>query len=397
MPRIFAAQQDARWSDGASAAGRATTRHRVGPWTARLGDARARFASAATPVPRARFSVTGEWIAMVATTRIADTDLTCSRIGLGTWAIGGWMWGGTDEPEAIRTIQAAVDRGVTLIDTAPVYGMGTSEDIVGRALAENHRREEVVLATKVGLNWQGQQPYRDGRPERIAREIDDSLRRLRTDAIDVEQVHWPDPLVPIEDTAGAMKDLLDQGKIRAIGVSNFTTEQMDRFRSEAPLHVVQPPYNLFERGVEADVLPYARANGLTSLTYGALCRGLLTGKMTADQTFEGDDLRNVDPKFQGARFAQYVAAVNKLDALARERFGRHVIHLALAWLLHRPGVGVALWGARHPGQLEPLADVAGIQLDDALMQEVDEILATTITDPVGPEFMAPPTREQQAA
>ena len=334
---------------------------------------------------------------MVATTRIADTDLTCSRIGLGTWAIGGWMWGGTDEPEAIRTIQAAVDRGVTLVDTAPVYGMGTSEDIVGRALEENRRREEVVLATKAGLNWEGRQPYRDGRPERIAQEIDDSLRRLRTDVIDIYQVHWPDPMVPIEDTAGAMKNLLDHGKIRAIGVSNFTTEQMDRFRSESPLHVVQPPYNLFERDVEADVAPYVRGNGLTTLTYGALCRGLLTGKMTADQTFEGDDLRNVDPKFQGARFAQYVAAVNKLDTLARERFGKHVIHLALAWLLARPGVGVALWGARHPGQLEPLTDVDSIQVDDALRQEIDEILATTITDPVGPEFMAPPTREQQAA
>ena len=334
---------------------------------------------------------------MVATTQIAGTDMTCSRVGLGTWAIGGWMWGGTDETESIRTVQAAVDRGVTLVDTAPVYGMGTSEDLVGRALAEGKRRKEVVLATKVGLDWQGRQPYRNARPDRIAQEIDDSLKRLRTDVVDVYQVHWPDPLVPIEDTAGAMKELLDQGKIRAIGVSNFSPEQMDSFRREAPLHVVQPPYNLFERGIEADVLPYVRENGLSTLTYGALCRGLLTGKMTADQQFDGDDLRNVDPKFQTPRFGQYVAAVNKLDQLARERFGKRVIHLALAWLLERPGVGVGLWGARRPDQLDPLTEIDDVHIDDALMQEIDEILRTTVTDPVGPEFMAPPTREERAA
>jgi len=333
---------------------------------------------------------------MIETTQIAGTDMACTRIGLGTWAIGGWMWGGSDEAEAIRTVQAAVDRGVTLIDTAPVYGMGTSEDRVGQALAEGGRRDKVVLATKVGLDWVGEQPYRNATPERIAKEIDDSLKRLRTDVIDVYQVHWPDPLVPVEDTAGAMKRLLDAGKIRAIGVSNFTPEQMDRFRREAPLHVVQPPYNLFERGIEADVLPYVERHGLTSLTYGALCRGLLSGRMGPDQSFAGDDLRQVDPKFQAHRYRQYLTAVDKLDALAQERFGKRVIHLALAWLLARSGVGVALWGARHPGQLDPLDAMAGFRLDAATLAEIDEILHTTVTDPVGPEFMAPPTRDARA-
>jgi aryl-alcohol dehydrogenase-like predicted oxidoreductase len=280
---------------------------------------------------------------------------------------------------------------------APVYGMGTSERFVGRALAEGRRRERVVLATKCGLNWDGRQPYRDGRPERIRDEVDESLTRLQTDVLDVEQVHWPDPEVPIEETAGTLKDLMDAGKIRALGVSNFTPEQMDRFRREAPLSVVQPPYNLFERGIEEDVLPYVRDQGLTTLTYGALCRGLLTGKMTPDQTFEGDDLRNVDPKFQGGRFRQYVTAVNKLDELAQERFGKRAIHLALAWVLAQPGVGVALWGARHPGQLDPLDEIDGIELDDTVLGEIDEIVRSTVTDPVGPEFMAPPTRSEQAA
>jgi aryl-alcohol dehydrogenase-like predicted oxidoreductase len=334
---------------------------------------------------------------MVDTTRIPGTDLEASRIGLGTWAIGGWMWGGTDEAQSVRTVQAAVDRGISLIDTAPVYGMGTSERFVGEALLEHGRRDKVVLATKCGLNWSGSQPYRDARPERIRQEVDDSLQRLRTDVIDIEQVHWPDPNVPVEETAGALKDALQAGKIRAIGVSNFSPEQLDRFRKEAPLSVVQPPYNVFERGIEDDVLPYVREHGLTTLTYGALCRGLLSGKMRADQTFEGDDLRNMDPKFQGERFQQYVSAVDKLDTYAQERFGKRVIHLALAWVLAQPGVGVALWGARRPDQLDALAEIDAVQLTQDDLSEIDRIVAETVTQPVGPEFMAPPARDQEAA
>lgn len=333
---------------------------------------------------------------MIGTTSISGTDLQCSRIGLGTWAIGGWLWGGTDEAESIRTVQAAVDRGISLIDTAPVYGMGTSEELVGRALAEGGRRERVLLATKAGLDWRDDRPFRDARPERIEREVEDSLRRLQTDVIDIYQLHWPDPLVPIEETAGAMKRLHDAGRIRAIGVSNFSTEQIDRFREVAPVHVIQPPYNLFERGIEDGVLPYAREHELTTLTYGALCRGLLAGRMNPETRFEGDDLRRFDPKFQPPRFHQYLAAVNELDTLAHERFGKRVIHLALAWVLSRPGVGVALWGARHPHQLDPLADIADIELDASILAEIDRILETTVADPVGPEFMAPPTREQVA-
>lgn len=334
---------------------------------------------------------------MLETTRVPGTDLKPTRIGLGTWAVGGWMWGGSDEAESINTIRAAIDRGITLVDTAPVYGMGRSEEIVGKALAEAGLRDGVVLATKVGLDWEGEQPYRNASRARIHREIDDSLRRLQTDVIDIYQVHWPDPTVPVEDTARAMKELYDAGKIRAIGVSNFTPEQMDRFRHEAPLHVVQPPYNLFERQAETSVLPYARTNGLTSLTYGALCRGLLSGRMDRETVFHGDDLRNLDPKFQQPRFAQYLDAVYQLDQLAMDRFGKRVIHLALAWVLAQPGVGVALWGARHPYQLDPVRELEDIELDADTLAVIDSILAETITDPVGPEFMAPPSREQVPA
>ncbi len=315
-----------------------------------------------------------------------------SRIALGTWAIGGWMWGGTNEDESIQTIHAALDRGIILIDTAPVYGFGRSEEIVGRALAQDGRRQRAIIATKVGLAWKDGKPYRNASKSRIVQEAEDSLGRLQTDVIDIYQVHWPDPNTPIEETAEAMASLYRAGKIRAIGVSNFSPAQMDAFRAVAPLHTVQPPYNLFERGIENSVLPYCRHNGITTLVYGSLCRGLLSGRMNADTRFTGDDLRRNDPKFQMPRFRQYVTAVEELDRFAQVNYNKRVIHLALRWLLDRPGVGAALWGARRPDQLAPVAEVMGWRIDAGAMTEIDRILATSITEPVGPEFMAPPER-----
>ena len=320
------------------------------------------------------------------------TPLKVSRIALGTWAIGGWMWGGTNEDESIQTIHAALDRGINLIDTAPVYGFGRSEEIVGRALAQNGRRKQAVIATKVGLAWKDSNPYRNGSKSRIVQEVEDSLRRLQTDVIDLYQVHWPDPNTAIEETAEAMAALYRAGKIRAIGVSNFSPEQMDAFRAVAPLHTAQPPYNLFERGIEKAVLAYCRDNGITTLVYGSLSRGLLSGRMNAETSFPADDLRHNDPKFQMPRFRQYVTAVEKLDRFAQANYGKRVIHLALRWLLDRPGVGVALWGARRPDQLAPVTDVMGWRIDDGAMAEIDRILKTSIADPIGPEFMAPPER-----
>jgi aryl-alcohol dehydrogenase-like predicted oxidoreductase len=321
---------------------------------------------------------------------IPGTSLVSSRIALGTWAIGGWMWGGTDEAEAIRTIHEALDRGITLIDTAPAYGFGRSEEIVGKALAEGGRRRQALIATKVGLDWKDGQPFRDGSKARIVQEVEDSLRRLKTDAIDFYQVHWPDPKVPVEETADAMAELYRSGKIRAIGVSNFTPAQMDAFRAVAPLHTAQPPYNLFERGIERDVLPYCTEHKLVTLAYGSLCRGLLTGRMTAATQFDGDDLRRHDPKFQMPRFQHYLDAVAALDAFARANYGKRVIHLALRWVLDRADTNIALWGARHPGQLAPVDEVMGWHIDESAMAAIDAILARAIPDAVGPEFMAPP-------
>jgi aryl-alcohol dehydrogenase-like predicted oxidoreductase len=320
---------------------------------------------------------------------IPAARLKVSRVALGTWAMGGWMWGGTDERESIATIHAALSQGINLIDTAPAYGFGVSEEIVGAAL--DGVRTQAVIATKTGLEWRDGKVYRNATRARIMREVDDSLRRLRTDYIDIYQVHWPDPLVPVEETADAMRSLLEQGKIRAIGVSNFSVAQMERFRQVAPLHVLQPPYNLFERAIEADVLPYSRANNIVTLGYGALCRGLLSGRMRPDTTFDGDDLRRIDPKFQPPRFAQYLDAVRQLDEFAQRRFQRRVIHLAVRWMLDQ-GISVALWGGRHPDQVEAALGVEGWSLNATHRALIELIVNTAVTDPVGPEFMAPPQR-----
>jgi aryl-alcohol dehydrogenase-like predicted oxidoreductase len=332
----------------------------------------------------------------IETIEIGASGLTASRIALGTWAIGGWMWGGkSDLDESIRTIRAAIEHGITLIDTAPAYGFGRSEEIVGMALSGG-LRDRAVIATKVGLEWPGGgKVWRNSSPARIRKEVEASLRRLRTDYIDLYQVHWPDPMVPIQETAGALARLLKEGKIRAIGVSNYSAEQMAAFREVAPIHSVQPPYNLFERDAESDVFPYAAQHGIAVLCYGALCRGLLTGTMTSATRFQGDDLRRYDPKFQVPRYSQYLAAVAALERYARERYRLPVLALAVRWVLDQ-GDTIALWGARHPAQLDPVKDAMGWELDDRAKKRIDAILRQTVKDPVGPEFMAPPSRNDSA-
>ena len=328
---------------------------------------------------------------------IKGTNLTASRIALGTWAIGGWMWGGTDEEESIRTIHAALDKGINLIDTAPVYGFGVSEEIVGKAIEQRGHREKVVIATKVGLEWHNGSVSRNSSRARIRQEVQDSLRRLRTDYIDIYQVHWPDLSVPIEETARTMQELYKEGLIRAIGVSNYSPDEMERFMSASELHVVQSPYNLFEREIDRDVLPYVREKNLSALAYGPLCRGLLTGKMRPDTTFSGDDLRKSDPKFQPPRFTQYLNAVQQLDDLAQKIHGKHAMELAVRWVLDTPGIASALWGARHPRELEAVAGALDWKLDADTRATIDQILRQTIADPVGPEFMAPPSTQSASA
>ena len=306
------------------------------------------------------------------------------------------MWGGSDEAESIKTIHHALDLGLNLIDTAPVYGFGRSEEIVGKALADQGRREKAILATKVGLEWVDSKVYRNSTPARIRKEIEDSLRRLRTDRIDLYQVHWPDPLVSIEDTAETLLEVQREGKILALGVSNYSPEQMEAWRRVAPLHSVQPPYNIFEREIENDVLPYALQKNLLVLSYGAICRGLLSGSMKANRKFEGDDLRLTDPKFQRSRFIQYLRAADKLGQYAWQKHGKSLLAFAIRWILDRGETMTALWGARNAGQLDPVEEAFGWRLSTQDYAEVDKILRETVKNPVGPEFMAPAARQPVA-
>jgi aryl-alcohol dehydrogenase-like predicted oxidoreductase len=254
----------------------------------------------------------------------------------------------------------------------------------------------MLIATKCGLEWQGEKLRRNASPTRIREEIENSLRRLHTDHIDIYQLHWPDPVVPIEESAGALAKLLQEGKIRAVGVSNLDRAQTERFRQVAPIVTTQPPYNLFEQEIGDELLPYAAQTGLVLLAYGSLCRGLLSGKMKSAMRFEGDDIRRIDPKFQQPRFDHYLAAVADLDRFARTHFGTGVLALAVRWILDR-GPTIALWGARRPEQLDQIGKVMGWSLDAAAMREIGRILEQAITSPVGPDFMAPPPASAERA
>jgi aryl-alcohol dehydrogenase-like predicted oxidoreductase len=321
-------------------------------------------------------------------TSLPGLDKRVSRIGLGTWVVGGWMWGGSEEKEGIAAIEAAVDAGISFLDTAPVYGFGRSEEIVGKAI-RRIGRDRVVLATKAGLEWNDREEIRrNSSPERLRKEIDESLRRLGVDSIDLYQVHWPDARVPIEEAAQALLSFQAEGKIRALGVSNYSPSQMEAWRKFAPLHTDQPPYNLFERGIERDLLPYCRANGIGVVAYGVLCRGLLTGKFSASHSFAEGDIRRIDPKFQGDVFRRYLAAVDDLRLLAQAQ-GCTLAQMAARWALQQPGISVVLWGARRPTQILEGAQMPPSPLSDRDLGEIDRILKRWIPEPIGPEFMAP--------
>ena len=325
------------------------------------------------------------------TTTVAGVKV--SRIGLGTWAIGGLEWGNVPDEAAISTILSAVDRGMNLIDTAPIYGRGHAEEIIGKAMRAHGRRDAFFVATKAGLEWNERGVFANSTAPRLRQELEDSLRRLGTDFVDLYQIHWPDTLVPVAEVAGLFAEFQREGKVRAIGVSNFSVAQMQEFRSVAPLASNQPPYNLFEREVDREVLPWCAANGVAVLTYSSLCRSLLGGRVHRGMKFDEKDIRAVDPKFQEPRFSQYMTAGERLGEFALTRYGKSVVELAARWVLDRPGVSVALWGAKRPDQLDAVAGVDGWNLDASAMAEIDRIVAESVTDPVGPEYLTPKVRE----
>ncbi|MCE5191834.1 MAG: aldo/keto reductase [Actinomycetia bacterium] len=300
-----------------------------------------------------------------------------SRIALGTWSMGGWQWGGADEDAARATIARALDRGIDIIDTAPVYGFGLSEELVGDVLERRGNRADVVIATKLGLSWDSRhEPWRDSSPGRIREEVVASLARLRTDYIDLYQVHWPDETVDLDRTAAALSMLVEEGLVRAVGVCNYTASQMAAFSQGGRLDAAQFRYNLFERSADSDVVPFCRARGLMTLAYSPLARGLLSGAMQPGH--ESSDHARRGSMFHGAEYARHLSAVERLDAFARETYGRRVIHLAIRWVLDQPGMTIALWGARRPEQLDATAGVEGFALDDAARAEIDRIIVEEI-------------------
>jgi len=311
--------------------------------------------------------------------RLGMTDLQVSAIAFGSWQLGG-EWGQFDEDDAIAAIRRARELGVNLFDTAQGYGFGASERLLGRALRDelaNHR-DEVVIATKGGLRMTDGGLVRDSSPAWLCSGVDASLEALGVDHIDIYQVHWPDPKVPFAETAGALQELVDQGKIRHVGVSNFDTAEITEFAKTRPVETLQPPYDLFRRGIEAEILPYCRDHDIGVLVYGALAHGLLTGAMDDSTTFAADDWRSGAPFFKGEDFHRNLKVVRELKRFAEDELGVSMSRLAIAWTLANPAVQVTIVGARHPDHIADSVAAAGLTLSEADLERIDRIMAGSV-------------------
>lgn len=310
--------------------------------------------------------------------KLGNTDLNVSVVAMGCWAIGGdpAFWGPVDDNESIAAIQQAFDEGINLIDTAAAYGCGHSEEIIGKAIAG--RRHQAVIATKCGLVWKepaSTEKTRCLKRDSVLRECEASLRRLRVETIDLYQVHWPDPQTPIAETMEALLALREQGKIRYIGCSNFSCEQISDARRLGPVDCLQPEYSMLDRAAEEELLPYCREAGMGVIVYGPMARGLLTGKFNATSTFS--DLRAQDPRFCGEAFARNLARVEKLRELAQER-GCRLAQLALRWVIQQPGVTAAIAGAKRPSQVKENAGAGRVMLAPEDMNRIEAILTERI-------------------
>ena len=313
------------------------------------------------------------------TREIGTSGISASAIGLGTWAIGGWMWGGTDETASIGAIQASIDRGVSLIDTAPAYGMGRSEEIVGAAIAG--RREKVILATKCGLAWHttkgrhffdqaGKPVHRYLGADSIRWEVEESLKRLRTDYIDLYITHWQDPTTPVSETMQALEELKKVGKIRAIGASNVSPSDVESYTAAGKLDAIQEQYSMVHRDIEAQLIPLCLRRRVSVLSYSSLALGLLTGRINSERNFEGDDLRNSDPRFSAEnrrKVAEFAATVRPLAEAHRAT----IAQLVIAWTVRQQGIGFVLCGARNASQAIENADAGSLELTEVELAEID--------------------------
>lgn len=322
--------------------------------------------------------------------QLGKTNLRISPLILGTWAIGGWMWGGTNEKEALEAVQASIDHGLNTIDTAPAYGMGYSEHLIGQVIKE--QREKVIIATKCGLRWDGDedknywmQPKRvseeisvtrNSKPESIIAECERSLKRLGTDYIDLYQIHWPDPVVSIEEAWQAMVTLKEQGKVRAIGVSNYSLEQLQAAQAIHPVDSLQPPYSLIRRGIEQDLLPFCQKNQISVLAYSSLERGLLTGKVDMKRKFVKGDHRNTKSTFAPEYRKQILSILDQIRPIA-EKHKATLAEVILHCTFHLPGITAALVGARNRAQAIENAKTLQLRLSHDERNFIVNLFATS--------------------
>ena len=327
--------------------------------------------------------------------QLGSSSLEITPIVLGTWALGGWLWGGTSRNDAEGAVHAALDAGINCIDTAPAYGFGLSEELVGKAI--KGRRDTVVVATKCGLVWDGRpgsSPFFDTRDaegaalsvnrclrkESILAECDASLQRLGVDVIDLYQCHWPDPETPLEDTLDGLLTLQEQGKIREFGVSNFTVDLLQECGDlDAVPASNQPKYSLLSREIENNVLPFCREYDIGSLAYCPMEMGLLTGKIGMDHVFEGDDTRPNRPWFLPAKRRQALTALDKIRPIA-EKHDITLAQLATAWVHNQPGVTAAVVGARNRDQAESNARAGAIRLPTEDLSAIRTVFEPLVLD-----------------
>ncbi len=312
-------------------------------------------------------------------TRLGQTGLQVSRICLGTWQTGG-EWGAFDEQEAVGAARRALDLGINFFDTAQAYGFGASERLLGKSLEAElaSRREEVVIATKGGLRAAGDEVMRDSSPAWLRKGIEQSLRELGTDYVDLYQVHWPDLRTPFEETAAALDDFVAEGKTRYVGVSNFDPDQMAAFGRARRIDALQPPYHLFRREIERETLPYCREHGIGVLIYSPLAHGLLSGKFDADVQFAEGDWRRRSSAFRGEDFQGNLRIAGELSRFADER-GLTLAQLSIAWALGNPGVDAAIVGARRPAHIEGTAPAGNLDLTPEDRKEIEEIIEGAVT------------------
>ncbi len=304
--------------------------------------------------------------------RLGNSELYVSVVGLGTWVMGGVWWAEPDDEQSIAAIRASIDGGINLIDTAPAYGYGRAERLVGRAI--KGLRDKVIIATKCGLSWDEKGNITNNlKRESLLREIDDSLGRLEVDVIDLYQVHWPDPNTPIQETFETLEEIRQSGKIRYIGVSNFSVEQMEEARKFTEIVSDQPPYSLFQREIEKEILPYCRANNIGILAYSPMERGILTGKFHLDGVIPPDDLRRGHPTLSPKQFEPTRRCLSKLRELAEEK-NTTLGALAVAWVIHQEGVTSALCGARNVRQALENLKAGEVELTAEDLQHIDEIV-----------------------